>query len=721
MSAVEVEILGDGAFAGSVANVTDYSVEESGSPLALTDLSAGVGGINFQVLEEPGFDGSILLSGQPFDLRDPYSGTQRGVIDDASVLNEYTLDVTASTAMLPLVSRRDADAFTGTLGGALTYYFSLCGITEGFQFESAVASKPVTLPGWSADVWTQIKKLEAIHQFEVADVAGRIVVRSLRQRNIDVRKYTQSRLRYGRGGASHKVEVEFYNNTFATDKQVYPDPETKVPDRQIISVDAGETVTTNYEVSMWVTEVHQPTHILHLPWNTTSTTSVYSVVDKDGNAVNQFDWVNGGGEVTFAIGEDKKSIDVTVRGMINQARAPYRLASSSEDREYQFAALYIAADGIAFKPERISANTGASLADAPVDSVTRIEEPLISTREEAVNVLSQAVFDNCGFSQELEVTATEINRRGETGQPIGPTFAEWDSSNSGITFAAFDTAQAGKTFEQYDALLAQPYAELFSNQAFGGVGGARIRHRDSIYRVRSATSSPASHQMSAENDFLFSDWEADQTDITFGAFDELWAGKTFEQHARMPLAKGGNWQTIRRNLFDQPRFGNAWAYTSSSAVTGDGYVQITVGATAPTSNWVVPTQFFPYAAGERFSGAYLVNNTGSSEFSVRAAVWNGLAYSYGDTVTIAPGQTKRVTIEGLTYSGGDGYQFRLHATSILPGAMATISQPIAEKAATVGAFFDGSTPASGPYIRNLWTGPVNNSPSIQQEFIPRVS
>ena len=81
MSTVEVEILGDGKFSGSIANVSDYSVSESGSPLSLTNLQGGVGGINFGVLEDPDFDGSVLLAGQPFELRDPYSGTQRGIID----------------------------------------------------------------------------------------------------------------------------------------------------------------------------------------------------------------------------------------------------------------------------------------------------------------------------------------------------------------------------------------------------------------------------------------------------------------------------------------------------------------------------------------------------------------------------------------------------------------------------------------------------------------
>lgn len=536
MSAVEVEILGDGSFAGARTNIVDFSINEYGSPLSLTDLQAGVGGISFSVLEDEGFDGSILLPGQPFELRDPYAGSQRGIIDDGTATGDGMLEVAASGALLPLVSQRAADPFTGTLGGALTYYFGLCGITSGFQFDVDIATRPVNLPRWVGDVWTQLKKLQAIHQFEIADVAGSIIIRKLRLRTMDLQTVVRPSLRYGRAGASQIVEVYYYNNIWATGKQIYPDPKTSIVDRATISVNAGETVTDNFPVDMWIDAIDEPQHVLQLPWDNTSATSVYSVVDKDGTPVSVNDWRNGGGEVKFAVGADGKSVDVTVRGMITQSRAPYRIASSSTDREYQYPALYIAADGIAFDRQMLWSHTGADIVDAPSDSVTTIDEPMVSTIAEAASVLAQAVFDNNGFSQELELSMMSVNRRGETGQAQSPTFAEWNAANPVLTFAQFSAAMGTKTFDQYAEELSAVYSKDFASQAYGGIGGARIPYRDNIYRVRSAGATPSGFSITAKPDVIFSELNAELAGMTFAQFNAKWAGKTFEQHARMPLA-----------------------------------------------------------------------------------------------------------------------------------------------------------------------------------------
>lgn len=537
MSTTEVKILGDGAFAGAAANVSSYSVQEYGTPLSLTDLGAGVPSISFSVLEDTGFDGSVLLPGQRFELSDPYSGSQHGIIDGGSSNNGYELQVSASGALLPLVSSRSVPAFSGTLGSALISYFAVCGITSGFQLDPDISAKPVDLPAWEGDVWTQLKKLMAIHQFEIADVAGTIIIRKLRLRNVDIRKYTSLNLDYGRAQASQIVEVYYYNNEWKVDTQVYPPLDSLSPDRSIISVQASEVSTTNYSVDMWVESIDAPEHVLVLEPDVVTSTSVYSVVDKDGVPVSVADWKNGGGDVWFEIGEDGRSIDVSVRGMSTQGRSPYRIASSSADREYQYSALWIAATGMAFRREMVWSATGADLVDAPSDSITTIDDPIVSTRQDAVEVLAAAVRAESGFSQRLEVGASAINRRGETGQQLYPTFGQFDEDYAGWTFGQFDAEYSGWTFEEFTDFRGEEYASDFQSQAMGGIGGARVRHRDNIYRIREGSTSPSGFSWAAEPDLLFGEWDELSGDapLTFGEFDEKWAGKTFEQHARMPL------------------------------------------------------------------------------------------------------------------------------------------------------------------------------------------
>lgn len=533
----EVEILGVGDFAGAAANVSNYSVTEYGSPVTLVNMQAGVGSASFDVIDDTSFNGSLLLPSQPFRLTDAYAGELEGVIDGLSSDDDTMVSVNASGALLPLVSQKTAPAMTGTLGLALITYFALCGITDGFQFDSAIAAIPVSLPSWTGDVWTQIKKLQAIHQFEIADVAGKIIIRKLRLRNIDIQRYKGMSLDLGRNEATQVVEVYNYNNQWKTNAQVYPDPESSIVDRSIISVQANETTTTNVEAGMWISQVQQPTHVTSLPWTNTSVTSVYAVVDKDGVPVSTNDWRNGGGLVTFAIGADGKSVDVTVRGMTTNSRAPYRIASSSSDREYQYAALYIAATGVAFKKEMLWSTTGASLTDAPADTKVTIDEPMIGTRAQAVSVLSNAVMRSIGFSQSLEVNATAVNRRGELGQVIYPTFAQFDATVVGDTFAVFNAAQGAKTFATFTKEQGALVQEDFANQAFGGVAGSRVKHRHAMYRVRDSRMGPGAVSFTAEYDTLFSDWASavGAAGPSFSSFNTLWSGKTFEQHARMPL------------------------------------------------------------------------------------------------------------------------------------------------------------------------------------------
>lgn len=537
--ATEITLTGAGRFAGRAANVTTYRVNESTTTLDLNDLQGGVGDIEFTVVEDPTRSGTVLMSGQPFRLTDPYSGAINGVMDQVSVINETGVSVTASTHMMPLVAERNVPAYSGTLGGALRFYMGLCGVTTGIQIDGLLETIPVDLPSWQNDVWQGIKKLCAIYQFEVAAVSDAIIVRQARTRDIDVDTYSNFRITTGGSQAAREVRVHNYNTFWLTNTQVYPDPESSIVDRAIIQVDASEVSVTNYPVNMWISEIDEPQQVLTLPWDNTSATSVYSVVDKDGNPVTVADWENGGGLVTLALGEDGRSVDVTVRGMSTQSRAPYRIAASSLDREYQYAALYIAADGVAFKDEIISARTGANEAMLPVDSVVEIDEPMVGNRELALSVLANALIGLSGEQTMIEATATRVNRRGDTGETVYPTFLELDAQYPTQSFAQFDALWPTQSFDQFDAYQASLVSDDFESQAFGGIAGARVPYRDSIYRIVDANSGPGTHTWTARQDSTFNDHELalDAWDPTFAQFDTFWgADITFGQFGRQPLA-----------------------------------------------------------------------------------------------------------------------------------------------------------------------------------------
>jgi hypothetical protein len=531
-----VKILGTGDFGGASSAVGSYTVTEDATPTDMSNLSGGVGGITFSAREDPSFNGSLMLSGQPFMLMDPYAGELKGVIDSITAIDEMTMTVAGSTLLLPLVAVKSAEPFSGTLGSAINYYASLCGILSGIQIDSAIASKTVALPGWTGEVWAQLKKLGAIHQFEIAGVSDVIIVRGLRQRTLDVSKYSAIRSTYGRADSASEVQVYYYNNTFAINKVVYPPADVSIIDRNIITVDASEETTVNLPVDMWVKSIVQPTVFSSLGQDETVLSSSYSVVDADGTPVTPTDWINGGGSMRLEIGADGKSIDVIIRGTSTQYRSPYRIAASSADKTYQYAALFIVATGVAFDRQVVTSPTGAPIQDAPVSDITVIDDPMVSSIADAYAVLSNAVRRANGHSQSIEATASAVNRRGETGQVIYPTFGQFDATIPGSTFTTYNATISGQTFAVWDSKQAAITGKNFATQAFGGIGGARVQYRDAKYRVVSASSSAGSHNWTAEYDTLFNEFNPNWTAKTFTQLNAFWAGKTFAQYALAPLA-----------------------------------------------------------------------------------------------------------------------------------------------------------------------------------------
>lgn len=180
---------------------------------------------------------------------------------------------------------------------------------------------------------------------------------------------------------------------------------------------------------------------------------------------------------------------------------------------------------------------------------------------------------------------------------------------------------------------------------------------------------------------------------------------------------GSSPRGMRRNYVRDPRFtvtGSTWTLTSSTGTVTDGVYDITT--TAPlTSNFVTPplTWFTTIQGGDRVSASYKVENVGTISATFRVAIWNGGIYNYGSFVTINPGETAVVKADGLLAPNGSSYmQPRLHGTAASAGVHVLVSEPIVERALTVGPYFDGSRP-SAPGFTTEWAAMANDSTSTQ--------
>lgn len=520
--AVELKVTGNGRFRGAQTALESYTVSEEATPVDPADTSGGAGQFSFNVVEDPAAEGTILLYGDTVELTDSSNGRTTGKVSTINAANTVA-SVTADSRMARLVTDVNAQPFSGTLGNALTYYFGLGSITSGISIDPTIASRTVALQGFVGNLWDNLKQICAAHQIEMSLVSNNVVVRPLRTRIAESLKQVSQTLNVSTSAIAQNVEVMYYNNTFKSDL-VYPTGGWTA-DIQSYQVDAGQSITINIPVNVSVFSVSQPTCVLFVGRYDTAN-SVYAVAGNDGLPITPAQWNNTGGSLTVAVGKDTKSLDVTITGSSETKYAPYTIAVTAGPSD-RYSSLRIRGTGIFFDQRKLTIPTGLTSADTPNLVGATIDNRYISTLGQAQDVGVIAAGRYAGPSQIISIDSLVVNRKGEVGNINYPTFATFDSLYPTQTYDQFDASWSGQSFDQFDAYTTSLVQDAFENQAFGNVAGARVRFRDTWYRIRSATITQTGISYSAERDNLFSDLEVVWPTETFATYDARWAGKTF--------------------------------------------------------------------------------------------------------------------------------------------------------------------------------------------------
>ncbi len=148
---------------------------------------------------------------------------------------------------------------------------------------------------------------------------------------------------------------------------------------------------------------------------------------------------------------------------------------------------------------------------------------------------------------------------------------------------------------------------------------------------------------------------------------------------------------------------SGWTITSGTMASG------VITQTGPTTTNLLTPPSIPITAGQSYSVGYWVQNTHATEtVSMRIAAWNGNIYNYGEYVAIAPGEKKRVILEGGIAAAGTTYiQPRLHGVTVT-GVTWKFSEPIVEFGSKIGDFFSGDTTDALGWDY-AWSGTANAS------------
>ena len=521
---------------GSVYEVSQFSVEEASTPLAAGDSSGQVGSISLTIPKPDEFVqasnpinvyGLMHLIGKKVKLTDTYKGYTIGTIQSAQYsADNSVIQISALSRLVDLnIYNVQVEPFSGLLADAFEYYLSLASITTDFvvldTVDRQLSTETVAFQGWSGELWYNLKQIATAIDCDISLVSGLIVLRPIRGHVATRGRDISRNIAVNSGNFAKYIEVYQYSNHAITNEIVYPAGGWK-SGLEIISVNAGETIEKDLQLSASVSSIQQPIMQTYVgPYDNSS--SVYTVMG-NGYIVNPDLWKNSGGKLTVAINPDFKSLKLTVTapsgipGVDGNEIKTFSLALPDDSGAANYSTLRIIGTGVAYDKKLKRFPTGVSSAQASSEVGITIDNPFLSTIEDVNRTGIRAIRKYNGSEYILSGSVVSVNSLGDTGIVTGYDYAHFAGLYPAKTYAEVDTAQGTKTYFEVVKELNAGITDSLSNQVFGNVAGSRIW--DSIskrwYRIRSSTLDYSSISFSAEDDLMHED-----------IFNELFNGNTY--------------------------------------------------------------------------------------------------------------------------------------------------------------------------------------------------
>lgn len=510
-------------------HLAGYSSSEASTPLYGGDSSGGTGELSFSAVA----DGVEIerMYGREIEITDGSKGRVRGKVTSLTIRNGIA-DVVASATLSALNAERSVAPFVGTLSGALTYYMGLADIPPSrLNIDPSIMLMPVAFPGFVGSLWDSIKQMTTVLQIEIAEVAGVVTVRPVRSRLVS--RASDSEVAWGTTNIQLARSVEVWNNNtrFVTDALLYPahlDPQQSSP-----RIMPNETVTLVEPINGSATTVIQPVAVDYIS-SDHATSSVYVVMDNEGQVYPASEWRNRGGSVTVSIEPGGSSLRIVITGCGDTQRGPFALAMPYSDGE-DFPSLRIVGNGVMWDRQLLSFRTGVDDSDTAAEVGVTLDIPYVSNAAQAYQVAMGAAARACGPLPSISITTPIANRDDDNDAPRIATFGDFNTEFAGLTFAQFNAQWTGKTFDDLNDHMAELVQDRFENQAFGNVVGARVFERNSAFRVREATIEPERIAYTGEADTTFADFNSRWEGKTFADFNSHWANSVFSDLSLQPL------------------------------------------------------------------------------------------------------------------------------------------------------------------------------------------
>ncbi|MFT4258044.1 hypothetical protein [Microbacterium sp.] len=464
MTAVDVKI-GDAWY----YSLSDWSVESSCTPLVAGDTTGGVGAVSFTLPEAAK---SKRLQGDPCLLVDPHMGTMAGELRLAGG-NGVNTTITGYSKIAALNVNRTAEAYTGTLRGAILYYLGLCGVTQRIAVQASLATRSVRYIGWQGNVLDKLKDLCAAQQMELTQVGQFYVFREPGSRIVFARSFDDWTWQASEDQLAQNVEVAWYDTSQPTSQIVYP-AGGWTADVPVFQVGAGEIAT--YEIDMMpqedaakpigmsVLSIDQPSCVASVARQYSGTASVYAVAGKDGLPIQPAQWTAGGGDLKVEILEAGLKLKVTITGSSETEYAPYQIAMTSGTSD-AYSSLRLYGNAMRFKRGVLTMQTGLDGDRAPQETTPIIDNPFLNSYDAAHRAAVGVLSKHSSATYTINGTVTQVEAGPEN---VITFFGSEDISN--------DPA-------------AHP---------FGNLEGSFFFAEGMVFRIRSVTYTPGGARFTAE-------------------------------------------------------------------------------------------------------------------------------------------------------------------------------------------------------------------------------
>lgn len=550
---------------GLTLEARDYSVSESATPLSAGDSRGGVGSISFSVPAlDPdlnptpeaggGFSGTrdLLLAigpqaliGETVRLVDGRRGLIVGrvvnAIEDVSA-GEWEIECETRLADLSIYNVTAAP-FTGTLRAAFQYYTDIAGVDDvDIWVDPSIADRIVSYPGWQGELWYQLKRIAIAQDSDIALTSGIILLRPVRSRQAVLDSATGLRRDAGTGELAQAIEIYVYNNEPIVNKLVWP----TMGETDTYSVNAGEVSEYGVEFSASLTELSQPVAQDWVsPYEVSA--SVYSVIDGSGNRIPADLWQLYGGRVEVILQEDMSTARLIITGpegitIGEETPTSFSLADFADGDGARRPTLRLIGSGVRYTPELLRVPTSVPPSRTETDVGITVNNPFISTHNEAYRAGVRAAQGYTGYSPSISASVIAVNRRGDGGQADGNTYGQVeallkDQHGANVTYGQLDAEFTDLTYGEVTELLVNLGRNPFQVQLFGNAAGARVWDRGSRrwYRIREASISSDPVQIEADDDLLHSDVEEHLAPLDYAGVAERFSGLTYQQVGRLGL------------------------------------------------------------------------------------------------------------------------------------------------------------------------------------------